>query len=117
MNPLCRPKGQGREPSTYGWRACVLSRSRQVVLGFVPEAEVGDYVLVHVGFATTRVDAAEAKRTYKILAQLGALDEELAGKVSGEFTPRSLMQSSRSTFERSRPSTNSRGNLRNSRPK
>ena len=27
MNPLCRPKGQGRKPSTYGWRACVLSRS------------------------------------------------------------------------------------------
>ena len=27
MNPLCTPKGQGRKPSTYGWRACALSRS------------------------------------------------------------------------------------------
>jgi len=29
VNPPCRPKGQGWKPSTYGWRACVLSRSLQ----------------------------------------------------------------------------------------
>jgi hydrogenase expression/formation protein HypC len=51
--------------------------TRQVALGFVPEAEVGDYVMVHVGFAISRVDAAEAKRTFEILEQLGALEEEL----------------------------------------
>jgi hydrogenase expression/formation protein HypC len=56
--------------------------TRQVALGFVPEAEVGDYVLVHVGFAISRVDAAEAQRTYEILEQLGALEEELAGEES-----------------------------------
>lgn len=50
---------------------------RQVALGFVPEAEVGDYVMVHVGFAISRVDEAEAKRTYEMLEQLGALEEEL----------------------------------------
>ena len=50
---------------------------RQVSLGFVPEAEVGDYVMVHVGFAISRVDEAEAKRTYDLLEQLGALEEEL----------------------------------------
>jgi hydrogenase expression/formation protein HypC len=50
---------------------------RQVSLGFVPEAEVGDYVMVHVGFAISRVDEAEAKRTYELLEQLGALEEEL----------------------------------------
>ena len=54
--------------------------TRQVALGFVPEAEVGDYVLVHVGFAISRVDAAEAQRTYEILEQMGALEEELAGE-------------------------------------
>jgi hydrogenase expression/formation protein HypC len=54
--------------------------TRQVALGFVPEAAVGDYLLVHVGFAITRVDALEAKRTFEILEQLGALDEELAGQ-------------------------------------
>ena len=51
--------------------------TRQVSLGFVPEAEVGDYVMVHVGFAISRVDEAEAKRTYELLEQIGALEEEL----------------------------------------
>jgi hydrogenase expression/formation protein HypC len=50
---------------------------RQVALGFVPEASIGDYVLVHVGFAISRVDEAEAKRTYALLEELGALEEEL----------------------------------------
>jgi hydrogenase expression/formation protein HypC len=53
---------------------------RQVALGFVPEAEVGDYVLVHVGFAISRVDEAEAKRTYELLEELGALEEELGAQ-------------------------------------
>jgi hydrogenase expression/formation protein HypC len=51
--------------------------TRQVALGFVPEAGVGDYVMVHVGFAISRVDAEEAQRTYELLEQLGALEEEL----------------------------------------
>ena len=51
---------------------------RQVSLGFVPEAEVGDYVMVHVGFAISKVDAEEAERTYEILKELGTLEEELA---------------------------------------
>lgn len=54
--------------------------TRQVNLDFVPEAEVGDYVIVHVGFAISRVDAEEAQRTYQLLAEMGALEEEgLAG--------------------------------------
>lgn len=51
---------------------------RQVRLDFVPEAEVGDYVMVHVGFAISRVDAAEAERTYQLLEEMGALSEELS---------------------------------------
>ena len=50
---------------------------RQVALGFVPEADIGDYVMVHVGFAISKVDAEEAQRTYELLEQLGALEEEL----------------------------------------
>jgi hydrogenase expression/formation protein HypC len=49
--------------------------TRQVYLDFVPEAGVGDYVLVHVGFAVSKVDEAEAKRTYELLEQIGALEE------------------------------------------
>jgi hydrogenase expression/formation protein HypC len=56
--------------------------TRQVGLHFVPEAEVGDYVMVHVGFAISRVDAAEAQRTFELLEQLGAVDEELAGETN-----------------------------------
>jgi hydrogenase expression/formation protein HypC len=58
--------------------------TRQVALGFVPEVEVGDYVMVHVGFAICRVDAAEAQRTYEMLEQLGALQEELAEELNPE---------------------------------
>ncbi len=50
---------------------------RQVSLSFVPEAELGDYVMVHVGFAISRVDSLEAERTYKLLEEMGALEAEL----------------------------------------
>jgi hydrogenase expression/formation protein HypC len=51
--------------------------TRHVSLDFVPEANVGDYVMVHVGFAISRVDAAEAERTYELLEEMGALQAEL----------------------------------------
>ncbi|MGO8797294.1 MAG: HypC/HybG/HupF family hydrogenase formation chaperone [Candidatus Sulfotelmatobacter sp.] len=50
---------------------------RQVSLDFVPEAGLGDYVMVHVGFAISRVDQEEADRTYKLLQELGMLEGEL----------------------------------------
>ena len=50
--------------------------TRQACLDFVPEANVGDYVIVHVGFAISRVDAEEARRTYDILEKMGLLEEE-----------------------------------------
>ena len=54
--------------------------TRQVFLNFVPEAQVGDYVLVHVGFAISRVDAEEARRTFQDLQALGLIEEELGGE-------------------------------------
>jgi hydrogenase expression/formation protein HypC len=59
--------------------------TRQVYLDFVPEAGVGDYVLVHVGFAVSKLDEAEAKRTYELLEQMGALEED--GTTSQESSP------------------------------
>lgn len=50
---------------------------RQASLDFVPEAQVGDYVMVHVGYAISRVDAAEAERTYQLLEEMGSLEAEL----------------------------------------
>ncbi len=50
--------------------------TRSAFLDFVPEAKVGDYVLVHVGFAISLIDEAEAERTYALLEKVGALEEE-----------------------------------------
>jgi len=50
---------------------------REVRLDFVPEAQTGDYVMVHVGFAISKVDEDEARRTYELLSEMGALEAEL----------------------------------------
>ncbi|MBZ5514655.1 MAG: HypC/HybG/HupF family hydrogenase formation chaperone [Acidobacteriia bacterium] len=50
--------------------------TRPVQLDFVPEARVGDYVVTHVGFAISRVDAEEAERTFRILRGMGLLEGE-----------------------------------------
>ena len=50
---------------------------RQVQFTFVPEVRVGDFVMVHVGFAISVVDAEEAERTYQILQSMGLLEAEL----------------------------------------
>ena len=49
--------------------------NKQVSLAYVPEARVGDYVIVHVGFAISIVDETEAKQTFEYLTQMGELDE------------------------------------------
>lgn len=49
---------------------------REVCLAYVAdEVEVGDYVVVHVGFAISKVDEAEARRTFEILREMSELDE------------------------------------------
>jgi hydrogenase expression/formation protein HypC len=48
---------------------------KQVCLEYTPEVEMGDYVLVHVGFALSKVDEAEAQRTYKALEEMDQLGE------------------------------------------
>ena len=44
---------------------------RQACLAYLPEARVGDYVLVHVGFAISRIDEEQARETLRALAQIG----------------------------------------------
>lgn len=48
---------------------------KEVSLTLVPEAQVGDYVMVHVGAAIAMVDEEEANKTFELLKQLGELDE------------------------------------------
>lgn len=47
---------------------------RKVCLHHIPEAEVGQYVLVHVGFALTVIDEAEAKRVFEFLEEAGLVE-------------------------------------------
>ncbi len=48
---------------------------KEVNLAMVPEAKVGDYVLVHVGTAISVVDEKEAKETFELIKRLGEIDE------------------------------------------
>jgi hydrogenase expression/formation protein HypC len=67
---------------------------RQVSLDFVPEAGLGDYVMVHVGFAISRVDEVEADRTYKLLEEMGMLE--------AEFEPTQVTDDCSATISRTR---------------
>ena len=49
--------------------------TREACLEYLPEAQVGDYVLVHAGFAITKVDAEEAARTIQTIEEMGRADE------------------------------------------
>jgi hydrogenase expression/formation protein HypC len=48
---------------------------KEISLAYVPEANVGDYVLVHVGFAISKIDEAEAEKVFDYLRQMNALGE------------------------------------------
>lgn len=49
--------------------------TRESCIEYVPEAEAGSYVLVHVGFALSVIDEEEARRTYQLLEELNQLGE------------------------------------------
>jgi hydrogenase expression/formation protein HypC len=61
--------------------------TRDACLEYVPETKVGEYVLVHVGFAISRVDEEEAQRTYQALAELDQLSELDTPEVEDLTTP------------------------------
>jgi hydrogenase expression/formation protein HypC len=49
--------------------------TKEVNLAMVPDARIGDYVLVHVGAAISIVDEQEAKETFALIKKMGELDE------------------------------------------
>jgi len=51
---------------------------KNVCLDYVPEVVVGDYTIVHVGFALSKIDEATALETLELFEKMGALQEELA---------------------------------------
>jgi len=50
---------------------------REACLDYVEEAEVGDYCIIHVGFAISVLSESEAMETLELLRQIGSIDEEL----------------------------------------
>lgn len=63
--------------STRMGRCLFGAISKEVCLEYLPEAQVGDYVIVHAGFAITQLDRASAEDTLRLLQELGRLEEEL----------------------------------------
>lgn len=49
--------------------------TREACLEYVPDTKIGEYVLVHVGFAISKVDEEEARRTYELLKEMDQLTE------------------------------------------
>lgn len=70
---------------------------KDVCLQYIPDAEVGQYVVVHVGFAIQRLDEASAMRTLAEFEHLGVLSEEfgdgfeLAAKQAGLENPNEVL--------------------------
>ena len=71
----------GRILETYDRKGVRMAKvqfggiSRESCIEYVPAATVGDYVLVHVGFALSVIDEEEAQRTYKLLEEMNQLGE------------------------------------------
>jgi hydrogenase expression/formation protein HypC len=65
----------GNEPIMRLGRVDFGGVVKEVNLVFVPEANIGDYVVVHVGYALTKIDLEEARRTLALLAEANAVAE------------------------------------------
>ena len=71
----------GKVVETYREHDVLMARvdfggvSKRVCLEHVPEVRPGEYVLVHVGFALSRIDEAEARRVFEFLDRMDQLDE------------------------------------------
>lgn len=66
---------EGDDPLLRAGRVDFAGTIKRVNLAYVPEARVGDYVLVHVGFAISVVDDVEAQKVLSYLSQMGDLAE------------------------------------------
>lgn len=58
--------------------------TKEACLAYVPQAQVGDYTLIHVGFALNIIDEKEALETLSLLREIDVLGEELGVEMPGE---------------------------------
>ena len=74
----------GKAPLMRAGRVDFGGVVKEVSLDFVPEAQIGDYVLVHVGFALTVIDENEALQVFEALREMEELlDSEMGGLQEG----------------------------------
>lgn len=66
---------EGEDPIIRAGKVSFGGAIRQISLAYVPEAEVGDYVIVHAGFAISKLDEKEANRVFEYLREMGELEE------------------------------------------
>jgi len=60
---------------------------KDVCLAYLPEVKVGDYVLVHVGFALSRIDEEEAQEVFRLLEEIGKFSEPGDAPPAGPGAP------------------------------
>jgi hydrogenase expression/formation protein HypC len=65
----------GSDPVFRSGKVTFGGINKTINLAYVPEAKIGDYVLVHVGFAISIVDEAEAQQVFEYLQKIGELAE------------------------------------------
>ncbi len=65
----------GEDPLTRMGKIDFGGILKEASLAYVPEVKVGDYVIVHVGFAISRVDEEEAKKVFEYLREMEELSE------------------------------------------
>ncbi|MBI5564050.1 MAG: HypC/HybG/HupF family hydrogenase formation chaperone [Chloroflexi bacterium] len=61
--------------------------TKECCLAYVPEAKIGDYTIIHVGFGLNIVDEAEALETLDLLRQIDAIGDELGAEAMVPRTP------------------------------
>ena len=76
---------------------------KDACLAYLPEAKLGDYVIIHVGFAISKVDEAEALKTLEILGSMGVMGPELMTMGPGMTEPAIVSDEDILTFDPSQP--------------
>jgi hydrogenase expression/formation protein HypC len=61
--------------------------TKKVCLAYLPDLDIGEYTIVHAGFALTRLDEESANNTLKMFADMGVLEAELAGVQTSSSGP------------------------------
>lgn len=59
--------------------------TKEICLAYVPEVEIGDYTIVHVGFAITKLDEESARETLQLFAEMGVIAEELGSSEDTQY--------------------------------